>query len=233
VSPPSGAVTPTLKIVNAGMPAGGTVDLDAIVFEIGSTDGSYVDGDSLGGSWVGTADLSASVIAPILTLQDGECPLDTIVSYLVSYPGITGGRVQSTPVVLNSIGYAWLTHPQAPDEPVLINLREPPVLKRVLQSGVFYPLGGQYPIVVTDSQRRAASGSMTLVWLSFTERDALNAMLADGSPLLLRTPADYGYDADLWLSFQDVSEDRDGRKPWQDAGLLKGDFVTVARPDDI
>lgn len=228
VAPPNTAVTPTVKIVAAGMPAGGTMDLDAFTIEIGTTSGSYFAGNTLGAIWNGTVGLSTSALAPILTLYDGEAPLDTLLYYQISYPGLTGGRVVSDPLTLLSGGASWLSHPNQITNPITVALQEVPKLERSIADGVFWPLAGTFPLVVA-STRRAPSGSLNFVWLTFAERDALLAFMADGAPLLLRTAHEFGGE-NRWLALHNVTEDRGDRKAYQDAGLLAADFHEVARP---
>jgi hypothetical protein len=229
VTAPTAAVTPALKIVAGGMPAGGTVDLDAVTFEVGSTDGSFFAGGTLGAVWLDTADLSASVLAPVLTVLDGECPLDTLVSYQVSYPGITGGRVVSDPALLPSGDRAWLTHPAAPTVPVRCRPTVAPVLTRPTVQASFVVLGRTNPIVKT-TQRLSPTGTLTLDAETFADRDQILAMLTDGSPLLLRAPGDYGLGDGWWLAVGEVTEDPDGRPQWHPTRMLTMPFTVVDAP---
>jgi hypothetical protein len=229
VTPPANAVTPTWKIVAAGMPAGGTLDLDALTFEVGATDGSFFAGGTLGATWLGTTDLSASVLAPVQTVLDGECPLDTLVTYQVSYPGITGGRVVSDPALLPSQDRTWLTHPAAPTAPVQCRPTAAPILIRSSVQASFVVLGRTNPIVKT-TQRLSPTGTLTLDVETSADRDQLIAMLGDGSPLLLRAPADYGLGDGWWLAFGDLTEDPDGRPQWRQARALSAPFTVVDGP---
>lgn len=58
-------------------------------------------------------------------------------------------------------------------------------------SGNMLPVNGIYPIHVTRN-RRSATGSFEVIPTSFADRDALLALLAPGSTLLWRGPAEYG-----------------------------------------
>lgn len=230
VTPPTGAVTPNMKIVAGGMPAGGTMDLDALTFELDATDGSFFDGRTLGGVWVGTADLSASVLSPVATISDGECPTDVLVSYQVSNPGITGGRVVSDPTMLVSNGTTWLTHPLQSSSPVAVNLTAVPKQERAVEQGSFLPIGAARPIVVTSARRQASTGTFELVVFSFAERDALVTLFATPSPILLRPPGIFGYTAGLWLALGTITEDRQDGKGWQATVFLVCEFVEVDTP---
>lgn len=226
---PMGAVTPTLKIVAAGMPSGGTMDLDALVFELGATDGSAFDGGTLGAGWVGTPGLSASVLAPVMTILDGECPLDELVSYQVTYPGITGGRVTSTPALLPSNRTAWLTHPGDPDAPIKVDLRRKPVLTKPILQGTFSAINRTRKVVVSAAARQGYEGTIEFNALSADQRTRLLAMTKDGSPLLLRSPAEYNF-PDQWLSLATTTEDPEGRLAHQDAWLISAPYIEVEAP---
>ncbi|HEX5525173.1 MAG TPA: hypothetical protein VFX53_17140 [Pedococcus sp.] len=230
VSPPTGAVTPTLKITCGGMLAGGQMDLDAITFEVGTTDGSFFDGGTLGGLWLGTTGLSGSLLSPVQTILDAECPLDTIVRYQVSYPGITGGRVVSDPVTLNSDGQTWLSHPLLIGQPVKVELARVPVLERAVEQGIFLPIGASRPKVVSSARRQAPTGTLDFVTLSFAERDALLALMDQPMPLLLRLPVDFGYPAPMWLAIGLVTEDRGDFKAWQENVTISAEVTEVDVP---
>lgn len=228
-TPPVGAVTPTVKITAGGMPAGGTMDLDAITIENGLTDGSAFDGSTFAASWTGTTDLSASVLAPTYTILDGECPLDTLVTYQVTYPGITGGWVLSTPATLLSSMRSWLTHPSNPDEPIQINLRRKPKRDYPIAQGVFAPIGRRNKVVVSASVRQGAEGTIEFNALSANDRETLLGMFADGQPVLVRAPADYHFE-DQWLSLATVSDDPEDRLAYVDAWLISAPFIEVEAP---
>lgn len=231
VSIPVTAVTATMKITLTGMPAGGTFDLDAVTVETAATTGEPFDGSDLGGSWLGTPHLSVSVLAPVSTVLDGECPLDVPVRYELTDPAITGGQVTADPVTLTGAG-SWLTHPDHPDDPMPIDLRAVPVLERAIEQGVFWPIGATRAVVVS-APRRAATTELSINTYSFTERDTLRALLADGSPILLRAPGEYGCGPGSWYAVGNLSEDREARKAWQDYTLVRAPVVEVSPPSAV
>lgn len=230
---PAGAAAGVVTITAGGMPAAGQMHLDRVTLEAAATDGSYVDGTTLGGQWLGTTGLSTSVIAPIITLLDGECPVDIPVVYQLSNPSLTGGRITSQAATLSASGTTWLTHPSSPSAPLAIDLRVKPVLERGVEQGVFWPMGEDKALTVSSAQRRAPTGGLAFNAISLTERDALLAKFRDVSPVLLRTPVEYGYPADWWVSLGSLTEDPEGRKNWQDAWLLTAPFVTVRTPSAL
>ncbi len=225
---PSSAATATVKVVAGGLPAGSTVDLDGVVMERGG-DGTWFDGDILGATWLGAQHLSASVLAPVITVDDGECPLDQAVTYLVANPAATGGRIVSEPVTLDSRGQSWLTHPDTPSAPIPAL---PPAtfdISRALDAAVFAPLGREHPVVITGQSRRSPTGELSLTLLTRVERDALLARMRDGRPMLLRTPPSYGYD-DMWLTLLDSTQRRVGYLPREEPEILTAPFVAVEEP---
>jgi antitoxin component of MazEF toxin-antitoxin module len=235
ITPPVGAVTPTIKVIADGMTAGATMDLDGFTIERAATDGSYFDGDDLGGSWAGTAELSASTLAPVQTVLDGEAPLDIPVTYTVADPSLTGGRVTSGLATLDSRGrFSWLTHPRRPGQPVRVDLEVVPILERGIDQGIFWPIGARRAIVISSAQRRAPTAELIFNAVSFAQRDTLVALFADAMPILLRAPARYAYGEGTWWSLGTVVEDRRGRLAYQDAMVLTSTCVEVnAPPPDV
>lgn len=230
VTPPVDAVTPTFKIVADGLPAGATMDVDAVLFEPAATDGSYFDGGTLGATWLGTTGLSASLYSPQLTVRDPDCPLDVPVSYLVADPALTGGFVVSDAVSLASSGrFCWLTHPRR-DLPIRCDLRMVPTLQREIDQGVYWPVGRPRALTVSAPQRRSPTADLMFNAMSFAERDELVGLMADGVPMLLRAPARYGYGLGAWWSMGTVSEDREERKAYQDAMVLTAASTEVDPP---
>ncbi len=228
-APAFAATVGTVKVVAGGMPAGGYVDLDAVTVEQGQTDGSYVDGDQLGGLWTGTPGLSASVVAGVQTIVDGEAPQDVPVTYLVTSPSFTGGSATSPPVVLDSNGRTWVTHPANPSAPLCCDPATAPTLTRPATQAAFAVLGRGYPVVVS-AQRGSPTGSLTVNTRTFAERDALLAALADGSPIYFRAPGDFGLGYGLWLAIGDVGEDPAGRPQWHPGRVLTLPFTVVDAP---
>lgn len=232
---PTNAVSGTATLTVTGITASVTeVYLDAVIFEKGQTDGAYFDGTTaLGAQWIGTADLSESVLAPVIELDDGEVPMDIPVTYQLFVTIALGGRVESSPVVLDSVDRVWLTHPATPGTPVLVTpLGSAPVIEYAATQGVFKPLGRRYPVVVSAPQRQSASGTITFGVTSTEERLELEALLSDLSPVLLRVPAGY-HPGDMWLSLATLTIDPQNRKPWQETRTITSPFYEVEAPDPL
>jgi hypothetical protein len=52
-------------------------------------------------------------------------------------------------------------------------------------------------------------------------------------PVLLRAPADYGYDDNMWLSLGDLREDPKNRIAQQGTRMISAPFRQVAPPDEL
>ena len=219
----------SLKVVADGLPAGGTMDVAQNSHENGQTDGSYVDGDSLGGLWTGLPGFSASVVAAVQTLADGEAPFDVPLAYQVINPVFGGGSSTSGTTILVSGGRSWLTHPDAPTRPIRARVTAAPDLNRPAVSASFAVLGRTNPVVVA-SARSSPTGTLVLDTETFADRDALLALLADGAPLLLRAPGDYGLGYGWWIAIGDVGESPGGRPQWNQTRALTLPFTVVDAP---
>lgn len=231
VTPPAAAVTcSSLTVAATGMPAAGTMDLDRWKLVTAGDDGTYYDGDSLGGQWTGTQGLSTSVLAPVQTVVDGECPLDIACLYTLYAPSITGGFARTPTITLASNENSWLTHPAYPSAPVQVYPCEAPALSRKIAQGVFPIIGRANPIVVSAASRLSPTGTMTIDAATFAARDQLLNLFADGSAVLLRAPSDFGYGQGMWLAIGDVTEDPKGRPAWSQSRPVTVAFTVVDSP---
>lgn len=229
LSTPSGAVTPTVKVLVAGMPAGGWMDFDGVTLERGITDGSFFDGETPAATWTGVQHLSTSVLAPVLTFDDGECPLDVPVQYVVGNATASGGRMVSAEQTLASNNRTWLTHPADSANPYSVVVASVPDHAFGVERGVFRPLDSRYAVVVTGDSRQASSGDITFEAMSWAVRDTLVAMFKDLQPVLLRAPGDYHED-DRWLSLGELKTTANGNPAYVDHRSLTAPFDEVAPP---
>lgn len=231
VTPPASAATcPTLKVNAGGMPAAGKVDVDQWRIVQGQDLGLYADGDSLGGQWTGTAGLSTSVIAPVAVVVDGECPLDVACSYTVFSPTLQGGFASSPVITLASLDLSWLTHPASPSTPLVCLPRGAPVLEHDIDQGIFNVIDRMYPVGISSAVRLAPSMQLELHAQTQVARDALRALFADGSAVLLRAPESYGYGLGQWLFIGKVTESRTGGYAWQEGWLMSFGAQQVDAP---
>lgn len=231
-TPPGNAATcSSLKVNAGGMPAGGQMDLDRWKLVTAQDDGTYGDGDTLGGQWTGTLGLSTSILAPVQTIVDGECPLDVACYYTVYAPLLTGGFATSPTITLASNDQSWLTHPARPSVPLACSPQTVPALTYDIDQGTFAVIGRKYPVTVSASVRTAPSGTLSLHAPAFTDRDTLvNTMFADGSAVLLRAPATYGYGLGMWISVGALTETPTGAYAYQPQRILTAPFVVVDTP---
>jgi hypothetical protein len=229
---PSTAVSGTVQLVATGITAGSTqVFLDAVMVEAATTSGAYFDGSTTYGLWSGVTHLSSAVLSPVQVFDDAECPLDVPIVYEVYSSAFSGGRMRTDPVLLLSNGRTWLTHTEI-GPPVIVDLRSVPSQVYGIERGVFRAMGAPRAITVTGATRFAPTGTIVFNAISKAEHDALLTMFDDGSPVLLRTPAEYHYDsAGQWLSLGDLTEDREGRKAWMDAWVLSAPYDEVDPPN--
>jgi hypothetical protein len=231
VTPPAAAATcSTLKVNAGGMPAAGKMDFDRWMMVQALTDGTYGDGDLLGGIWTGTSGLSTSIVSPVQVAVDGECPLDVAVSYTMYATLLTGGFATSQTITLASQDTTWLTHPASPSTPLACTPSQVPVLTHAIDQGVFGIIGREFPVVVSASVRTAPAGAFSLHAPTFTDRDALKALLRDGSPLLVRAPESYGYGLGMWISPGNVVEEPTGSYSYQEGRLLTFPWQQVDVP---
>lgn len=232
VPPATAASITTVKLAVAGLPAGGSFSIDRVIMPgPSSLDTTHGDGASLGGSWTGTAELSVSVLAPVLVFDDGEAPLDQPLVYQVACASVLGGTATASSVVLNSGGTTWVTHPRDPAHPRRLVVKDAaPALTRPANSGVFQPIGRPNPVIVSSAARQGMTG--TLVWgaFSFDERDDWDSLLQDLSPMLFRMPREYRYGDGVWWFLGDAVEDPSGLGPQQDMRVFSAPFTQVDPP---
>jgi hypothetical protein len=231
VTPPATAfVCSTLKLNAGGMPASGKMDMDRWLMVQALTDGTYGDGDTLGGLWAGTSGLSTSILSPIQSVVDGECPLDVAATYQVYAPFLTGGSATAPSITLASLEQSWLTHPASPSTPLACLPRGAPVLEHDIDQGIFNVIDRQFPVGISSAVRLAPSLQLELHAQTQVARDALKALLADGSALLLRAPESYGYGLGQWLFIGKVTETRTGAYAWQEGWLMSFSAQQVDSP---
>ncbi|HEY3481031.1 MAG TPA: hypothetical protein VGL02_19220 [Streptomyces sp.] len=154
---------------------------------------------------------TASTTGSTTTIYDYEAPLDVAVSYLVMAPNVPRATATSNTVTLASGGNVWLGHAGDATLNRIVAIKRQPERLRRLDRGVFAIIGRPKAVVVTSGVRQDPAGELTVYTDSATETADMLALLADGSPLLLRTPPGYGWDPLTWIAVGDVVE-----VPWRD-----------------
>lgn len=228
----AGAAGGTVKIIAGGLPAGAAMSLDGVTIEAGQTDGSFFDGATYGATWLGTTQLSASTLAPLGVIQDGECPTDVSVAYRLVNPAPTGGTMTSDRAVLDSDEKVWLTHPRSASSPVEVFVAKRPLRAKSANQGVFQAINDPKFLTISSKRRSAWRSTESIqIWTFGSEQtEQLLAMLDDNLPVLLRTPVSLNYGPPLWLALGDIDEDPDGAGDWQEFLKISAPWVEVAAP---
>lgn len=232
LTPPPGAMSANVYFEIAGMAAGATADVDAVLVEdaatAGDQSGQYFDGDVLTGSWDIAAHSSASQLPGTQRIMDREAPLDVPIRYLMTAPDAPGVQVLSEPVTVTSRRRVWLSHP-AIDLPLQVTVTEEPSITRPIQQEVLDILGSPLPVAITGARRSSARGTHKIATAGFDDRGLLEDMLDDGSPLLLRMPADHGHGPGEWIAVKDYTRGRTGHRAMNGTYRFELPF-TVVRP---
>ncbi|MEV4417034.1 hypothetical protein [Catellatospora sp. NPDC049609] len=134
---------------------------------------------------------------------DYEAPLDVEVTYQATSPERDGSTAVSDAVTLASGTEAWLKHPTRPSLNLLLTIRSLGPRQRQARRGVLVAPLRPDPIVVHGAFG-APSGLVTVETDGDADLAAIDAILADGSDLLLQLPPEWG--SHQWY----VSVDRRG-----------------------
>jgi len=114
--------------------------------------------------------------------------------------------LESNAVTLVSSGSSWLTHPNRPDLATILWVERNPDRERPIAQGIFPVLGRYRPVVRTDGIRKASQYTLECATETYAAYANMLQLLQDGSPLLLRTPAGYPFEAQTWMSVGTVRE---------------------------
>ena len=106
----------------------------------------------------------------------------------------------------------WLKHPTRPSLNLVPVMKSQPGRSSQIAQGVFHPLGRRDPVVVSDL-RQSFTGEAVIRCESDDDRDALDAILADGQPLLLQAPA-AAYWEDTWIAVSQHERTRPIDSEW-------------------
>lgn len=140
------------------------------------------------------------------TFSDPECPLDVPVYYTITSPTYPSQSLTSNTVTLTSAGATWLTHPTMQGLSTKVVVERNPAKSRALEIAYYKVIGRRRPVPVTAGMRSAPTYTLDVFTETSAQRDNMLQLIDDGAPLLLRTPAGYGFDAQTWLSVANVDE---------------------------
>jgi len=118
-------------------------------------------------------------------VYDYEVPYGAKVTYsTLESPGTVSAQV-TVPEVR-----PWLIHPGVPARsmPVTFAADSFKEVTYGVSRGVFQPMGRRFPVVQTDGQRKAATGSFIVQTATLTELAALQALVDDAGTLFLNVP---------------------------------------------
>lgn len=119
-------------------------------------------------------------------IYDPEPPYQEPITYITD-TGLSSGAV------ILDVPNVWLVHPAVPARSVQLDLVSVSDRTSVANLSVRYPLGRSFPIVAGDGVRKAPSYTLVLRTSGAAAAAALDAILADLSPLLLNVPASSGW----------------------------------------
>lgn len=157
------------------------------------------------------------------TVFDNECPYGVPVTYTTD---ATGSPSVNAYLDVPSV---WLVHPGIPSLSISITPARGSFTKRTrtITRGVFRPMGRKYPITVTDGVRHSRDTNLNILCDGPTTEAALEALLADGSPLLLNIPPSRGWNfSTCYVSVGDVDQD-------MGTDMVIGDWSTLTLPIQV
>lgn len=163
---------------------------------------------------------------------DHEVPLDAPVTYQATSTQAVGTTVTSSAITAISGGVAWLTHPIKPALGGRVVVRDDTDRTLTARRGVHQIIGRADPVAVWDVRASDAGG---LIVQTSTAADITNlrALLADGAPLLYRTPSTWGGEW-LYLAVGDVGLQRlDGLTATDVLRRWPLPYVAVSRPSGV
>lgn len=126
----------------------------------------------------------AQIVSGAAVLFDYEAPFNTAVTYTATPD--TGSAATSAAATLVVVSQPWLIHPGFPALSQELIVTAMPDESSDVNQGVHTVLGRAAPVVITDGVRHATTFDITVRTETWTDFDALDGLLADGSVLLLQ-----------------------------------------------
>lgn len=159
---------------------------------------------------------------PTASVQDYEIPWDADVTYTAAVTTGSGTTSYTSTAVRVSASAAWAIHPAYPQRSVTIDQQHPTVstgicvvavntVTRPAVSTEHRIYGSAFPVVTTFGSRQSARGGIVLTTSTLSDSAALDQLLDDQTPILIRFPAAFGVGwEDGFYSIGDVTVDRPG-----------------------
>lgn len=139
-----------------------------------------------------------------MVAYDNEVPYGLPVSYTADGSGVTNSGT-----VTVTVTKPWLINPVQPALSRAITVSSLGERSQAANINVRYPLGARVPIVVHDGRRKAATYDLSVRTQSLADQNALEAMLADLTPLLLNIPTGLSWgQTSEWVSVGNVTARR-------------------------
>lgn len=175
----------------------------AVVVTIGTSDGSQMTAVTL--SRIANGVTEQTRVQPYVGLAssvvtDPEPEWDTPVVYqaVVTHGGTTE-TVLSAPIMVSPTD-AWAVHPTKPWLSVCIDQQDPTEigvaslgdLSRPSTASEHIPVGSDLPVYITVGPRLSSRGTMSIATVTLDDARALDALLNDQTPILIRFPSAWG-----------------------------------------
>lgn len=161
--------------------------------------------------------------------NDYEAPLDVALVYTATLTTTPFTVTTAAPVTLASDGRCWLGHPGRPGLNVRPLVAELQLTQRTARSQVLAVLGRAKPIG-QSLRRNSQEGSLMVRTSTAAEFAALEALIDDGSPLLLRGPDDWVAYGHRYIQVGDVVAERLTRVGTDARFLVTLPWIEVERP---
>jgi len=172
--------------------------------------------------------LTTSGLNKVGLIYDYEMPLGQIVQYsTLEDPSSSSGEVS----VASS--QVWLVHPGVPELSQPIEFRAGSFSEETLpvKQGVFYPMGRESPIVVSDGTRHSGESSFSIITETLPDLAAIRSLISDGGALLLNVPPAAGVDVDTaYIAVSDVTIRRMSTIGSEARREVQMPYKVIARP---
>lgn len=174
-----------------------------------------------------TTDTDGVIAGTSADVYDYEAPNGVTVSYRVRAHHTASDLIVASAWATTATGSWsssawWLKAPESPSLNMIVEPDSLPGYQRPARQGVFQPLGRPDSIIVADTARGSARGTLKLSVASRAESDDLDVLLGSGLTLLLQGPVAED-EPDRCVRFGDEDRSR-----WIDKGFVTERIATLA-----